>query len=289
MDNLVFESEEFFEKHYLFYLPAILKMPKADMIPVNLDCPSVYRVSIAALKNVEPYMPFVEKLPYLDLPAVHDLKGLACGLSHAHSLYQAVKVSPNELIEQVQKAESLSETFQVDIEALVRHGVIEPVTFPNPPVSAGYKIVAEGLQSRANYLKGNWSKIVGKCSVLPEQINEAIASSALIQNTVALRESGHDPESEVTHIRQGLFTRVVYSYCELRRGVLYYRDHEHDADILVPSLYSVCRSSHRSSSESTASDNAKDKETDTDKLDDQDDTLITKNVPGGPGGNPFTD
>jgi hypothetical protein len=150
--------------------------------------------------------------------------------------------------------------------------------------------VVNELQTRATFLKERWAALSSKSGLELEVVDAALVlcekiDSIIVERNLEPQTRPDDQNITPAELHQRAFTGCVKAYGQSRRVVRYVRYDENDADILIPSLYSVGRSGHKQAQEQTTANSPT--LTSADAPVDAPLPASPEPVPGGPGGNPF--
>ena len=115
------------QEAFLFFLPQAETLPKAELVPYNLDPVLALQNIQTALKSLEPYLPTLKKaLPELPWAQVLDLPALAQAVTFAATQIVATPTALGELRAQLGEASTLRTLLLSTAGALALGGSLPP-------------------------------------------------------------------------------------------------------------------------------------------------------------------
>lgn len=242
MTNLTQRSdvndEILFEESYQRVLPEMRALSPDELMQITIDVPSAISTVLGVVKELPRYRDAMTKqLPEFDLARFDRLEEYAMALSHANTLYATATKPPDDLKAVYEEGLKLRERLHADTTTLVVRELINPSTLKEYTGLVGHKNVATELQILAQVLKESFKQIEGKCAATVPEIDRALKVAARLLRIVGEREQRAAVVQETTDLRNRAFTLFDAAYDEARRGIIYLRWHEGDADTVTPSLY----------------------------------------------------
>jgi hypothetical protein len=219
-------------------LPELQALSPGELIPINLDIPSMVTTTLGALPEIRALRPDIEKnLQTFDLAAFDKLEDYALALKSANGRYLSTLIPSDELKTLVEEAAEVRETLVLDATALARRGILDSSQLRELRGPVGYKNLSTDLETLANALRGSWAKVQGQSAVKLAELTRASNLSTELLRVVGLREQGPGAVSAAADIRVRAFTLLSRTYDAARRAVMYLRWSFNDVDGIAPSLY----------------------------------------------------
>lgn len=232
-----FQGQSAFTAAFERRLGEIKAVREEDLLTVNLDVHGAVATVLGALPEILALRNEISKLPQVDVSVVDSLEDYAMAAGEANSRYATAIAPQEDILALNEEALKLRETLRSDATALAHRGLIDPARLTAFKGLIGYKNVAFELIDWANLIQDCWARIQGKTALTPEELAHAKSVGERLVRAAGLREQGPAVVVEAARIRQQAFTLLVKAYDEVRRGVVFLRWKERDADRIALSLY----------------------------------------------------
>jgi hypothetical protein len=219
-------------------LPEMRALSPGELIPINLDIPSMVTTTLGALPEIRALREEIARnLQTFDLVAFDKMEDYALALKSAHGRYLSSLVPSDELKALVEEATNVRETLVLDATALARRGILDSSQLRELRGAVGYKNLATDLETLANALRGSWAKVQGQSAVTLTELTRASNLSTELLRMVGLKEQGPGATQVVSDLRVRAFTLLARTYDAARSAVMYLRWKFNDVDSIAPSLY----------------------------------------------------
>jgi hypothetical protein len=219
-------------------LPEMRALSPGELIPINLDIPSMVTTTLGALPEIRALREEIARnLQTFDLVAFDKMEDYALALKSAHGRYLSSLVPSDELKALVEEATNVRETLVLDATALARRGILDSSQLRELRGPVGYKNLATDLETLANALRGSWAKVQGQSAVTLVELTRASNLSTELLRMVGLKEQGPGATQVVSDLRVRAFTLLARTYDASRSAVMYLRWKFNDVDSIAPSLY----------------------------------------------------
>ncbi len=226
-----------FETAYDRRLKEIMAVPEEELLPLNFDVHVAISIVLGALGKIEPLIPAVSKLPGIKHARVTALEDYARAAGEASVRFDVATEPPAGIVGLNEAAIALREKFRVSAQSLVNAELLPEDKVAMFQGLTGYRNVAYELAGWANVLQEYWSAIQGKTTVTLEDLGQAKLVAEELVQAAGERDQQPAAVSSAARIRQQAMTLLAGSYDETRRGILYLRWAEGDADTIAPSFY----------------------------------------------------
>jgi hypothetical protein len=235
-------------------LPEIQALSPDELIPINLDVPSVVATTLGALPEIRALrQEIAQQMPAFDLAAFDKLEEYAVALHHAHTQFLMATQPNHGLDELLAEGAALRQTLFLDATALSHRGFIDKNKLNELPGPNGHKNLATDLGTLAAILKESWAEVQSRSGVQEAELERADKLAQRIVRVVGLREQGPAMVAAATDLRLRAFTLLFRTYDNVRRAVTFLRWNGSEADKIAPSLYAG-RSNGRRRSEPPSTD-----------------------------------
>ncbi|MEI8255415.1 MAG: hypothetical protein WCJ30_07040 [Deltaproteobacteria bacterium] len=223
---------------YTQMLPLAREIDPKDLIPVNLDIPTVASTCLAVAERLGPYRAALARLPSYDIGAFDTLGTAALALAVAQADHTYASSPKDSLGTIVDRGILLRRSFGLWGSALADIGLVHRGQLDSIPNAPGYRELAVELTTYVRMFRASdWADIKSKSGLTDALLSEAESISQRILVIVGDRELIPARIAQAAEIRQRMFTLCVRRYDTVRRGVGFVRWEQGDADELAPSLY----------------------------------------------------
>jgi hypothetical protein len=218
-------------------LPAARGLPLGELITINIDVPTAVTTVIGKLPQLRSLVAAIaDELPKFDRTNIDQLETYTLATAHAHALYLSASAPPEAVVKLQLDATTLRDMLYSDAVALANRGLVSGARLGEFKGAVGYKNVAFDLLGLTALLREAWPQIQGNTALKQQELDKADLIGEQLVNAVGTREQ-NGATTEVTQLRQRVFTLFLNAYDQVRRAVSYLRWNEDDVDELVPSLY----------------------------------------------------
>jgi hypothetical protein len=235
-------------------LPELQALSPDELIPINVDVPSVVATTLGALPEIRDLRSEIQQqMPAFDLETFDKLEDYAVALHHAHTQFLMATQPNHGLDELLAEGAALRQTLFLDATALSHRGFIDKNKLNELPGPNGYKNLATDLGTLAAILKESWAQVQSRSGVQEAELERADKLAQRIVRVVGLREQGPAMVAAATDLRLRAFTLLFRTYDNVRRAVTFLRWSGGEADKIAPSFYAG-RSNGRRRPEQPSSD-----------------------------------
>jgi hypothetical protein len=217
---------------------AMSGLTPADLTPINLDVPSVYTLGSGALLKIRSYRERILALPDIWRSLVEKIDDYLLALGHAQALYIAASTPVASIPELYAQLLKQREMLLADSTALATRGLIPGDKLKELRGPISHSDTAFDVLALASILRTNASSIAGKSALTLSDLERAETLADQLLAALGERVVSEEQASSAVLNRQRAFTLFVRAYDEVRRGLVYLRWHDGDADEIAPSLYS---------------------------------------------------
>ncbi len=217
-------------------LPAIEAVSEKELLPVNIDVPSAVMTVLGARPKLEPFRAELERIG-LDSTALDRLEPFALALLSTHASYVASQRPPAPVTELVAAAVRMRDLLHATVVALQRAGVLGDSALDGYRGVVGHKTLVVDLEVLRQALRTPWSAIAGKTAITHATLDQADMIIEQLASAIGEREQAPETVAAAALRRQKAFTLLARTYDVARRGILFLRWREDDADVIAPSLY----------------------------------------------------
>jgi hypothetical protein len=222
---------------YARHLEEILRVPDEQLTRVNLDVMKTVITVLGVCPKVITLREQLANLPGFDVRLLDDLGGVAFALLEANTDYFIASRPPATLGNLLGPAAELRRTLLSDAKVLAHRGLLDRTRFDRLAGPKGARNVAFDLLALSAVLRDQWPTIAGKTAVDPAELVRAEVLAEQLLNALTRRDKKPETIAALSKIRDQAFTRLVWAYDQVRRGIAYLRWNEGDADEIAPSLY----------------------------------------------------
>lgn len=233
----VFEDASEFNAAYERRLAEIKAVPDDELRPLPLDVHATVATVLGALPEIRNLRDEMGKLAYLNLSFVDAVEDYAEATSEANSRYVTALTPAEDIVALNDAAVKMRETIRSDATALANRGLIDPARLTPFKGLVGYKNVGFELMDWATLMRDSWASINGKTALTAQEVQNAKHLGERLVRAAGLREQAPAVLADVARIRRQALSLLVDAYDEVRRGVLFLRWHQDDAETIAPSLY----------------------------------------------------
>lgn len=226
-----------FEERYASLMPEFEAIRVEDLVPVDLDVPLAVATALRALPEILVVLPALAPLPEFDLDRIRRLDEYAMALADAHAAFLKALQPVDSLQPLVEEGSVVRELLLADATALALRGLVDGSRLRQLRGPKGYKNLAFDLQILASIFRRSFAAIQGKCGTTEQEVQSAVRIAAGILRGVGLREQGMTMISAAAELQLRVFTVFTRLYDQARRGVLFLRWDQGDAETIAPSLY----------------------------------------------------
>jgi hypothetical protein len=227
-----------FEEVFKEMLPAMKALRSEEITAVNLCIPG----AVATVLGVRQVLGdlkdrIVDALPEKERDLPKKLLHLALALSHAHTLYLVATRANDPVPSLAEEGMKLRSLLFSDARALVQRGFVDGEALRGYKGAVGYRNLAFDLQMLAHLFRSCPASVRDRSAARTAELQRADELAADILAGLR-RRTVPDPAVEAAaDTRNRAFTLFTRGYDQVRRGVVFLRWNEGDADQLVPSLY----------------------------------------------------
>jgi len=238
INPLPFPTLSTFEEAFIETAPQRSKLDADDLIQINLEIPSAIATVIGALPAAKQLHERMTSLfTAAELAEIDALETYANALSYAHTACLAASQPPAPLQHLFERGGELLDLLVSDATALAKRSIIDSKVLDQLKGGTGYLNIAYDLGAIVHLMRANWSAICSRSAVSPDELEEAELLYQRITRAFAERERQSEAATAAASDRSRAYTLFVHAYDQLRRGAMFIRWKEDDADKFAPSLY----------------------------------------------------
>jgi hypothetical protein len=208
-----------------------------DLLTINLDPLAAASTALGALPRILPFRRELLGLPGFDIKHLDNLETYALASTQTQTVFLGSSMPPERLADLVDEATRLREQLLSDATALAHRGLLNSAKLSTLKGSVGFRNVASDVLTLANMIRGNWATVSGKTGVTEVELDRAEIIGDRLINDIGVREQAPAAAPTAAVERQKAYTLFIRAYDQLRRGMIYLRWNEGDADDIAPSLY----------------------------------------------------
>jgi len=229
------ESDRRAQQNFVRALPKLRELAEAELLHINVNVASSVTTVLRSVPRIQSLRTSLEEaLREFDFGAIDLLDRYAWALRHTHTEYLACSrplSCPSELCDE---AETLRQELLRTASALVARCVIDGARLGQVSYLNSYADLASDLEALASILEHGRRQLVDKSRVKEDELDRA---RWLAQHIVA-DDGGHsESRAQARDLRARAFTLLFRSYDEVRRGIVYLRWNDNDAEEISPSLF----------------------------------------------------
>lgn len=214
-------------------------VPESELVPINVDLANACAIGLATADLLDPLLPEMTELPGFDYDRVVKLRTYALAALYANAVYTA-SLNDRAVATLLEEATPLRENLLIAAEALAHRDILSAPRVAEIRSGQGHHDVADDLIALAALFREAWSAVKGKTVVTIEEVDRAAVLGSQLHAALGARHVGTDGPTGSQNLwktRERAFSLFVHVYNECRRGVLYLRWYEDDADRYAPSFY----------------------------------------------------
>ncbi len=244
------QQSRYFHVAYQRLRPRFAAFPSSSVLRVSLDTTLIVQTVLGVMPELEQLKEEIAwELPRVDLGLINELREMAFAVIHLESLSRGAKGFVSEdSSDPVQQVRHYRSMLLADVQPLVARGLLEPEASTLSRGNSPRNLAFDTLQL-ANYLDRNWDQIQGRSLTTREEIDASRDAVRELLTYLGVKDQGGESEEEVQSNRLKGITLLVKLYEELRWAVRYIRRNTSDADLVMPSLYSLRKSPRRGAPE----------------------------------------
>lgn len=220
-------------------------LPDDVVEQVNLDIPTVVTRALGFWPVLNNHIEAMGALPGFDVARIAKLRDYALALSYWQGCAMGASATPVELTAKVERAIAMREQILTSLTTLASYNVLDASSLARFGGSIAHRRVAQDLIGLRNLVHERWSDIAGRSMLTLDSTDEAMVLAESINQALGDRERAPAIASHAAKQRDKAFTLFASAYDEARRGVLFLRWHEDDADKILPSLYAGRRTTKK--------------------------------------------
>ncbi len=241
------EQSRFFHVAYQRLRPRFAAFPHSGILRVPLDTALIVQTVLGVVPELEQLKEDIAwELPRVELSMINELRETTFAVAHLESLTRGAKGFVSEdAADPLQKVRDFRTVLLADVQPLVARGLLEAEAATLSRGNSPRNIAFDTLQL-ANYLDKNWERIKGRSLTTRDEIDAARDAVRELLTYLGVKDQGGESEEEVLNNRLKGITLLVKLYEELRWAVRYIRRNAGDADLVMPSLYSLRKAPRRS-------------------------------------------
>ncbi len=234
------QQSRYFHVAYQRLRPRFAAVPQSGILRVPLDTGLVVQTVLGVIPELEELQDEIAwELPRVDLAMISELRETAFAVAHLESLMRGAKgFVSQDTADPLQKVRDYRSLLLADTQPLVARGLLEQEASTLSRGNSPRNIAFDTLQL-ANYLDTNWERIQGRSLITREELDAARDAVRELLTYLGVKDQGGESEEEVQSNRLKGLTLLFKLYEELRWAVRYIRRNTGDADLVMPSLYTL--------------------------------------------------
>jgi len=231
-------ARELPQQIYERLVPELKALPANELVAVNLDVPSVVITALGVFQRIAELRGTLQStLCDFDAEQFDKLRDYAYALLQAH-VYLRIAIRPADGLQEVVKnATQLRQTLLLTARLLVGRGLLPERPLKRLRRRKGYINLADDINTLTCLLRNHWSVIADRCGITAEDLRQSELLTLELMHIVGSRRCKVEKIPEAADMRIRAFTACTRAYDNIRRGIVYLRRHEGDAESLMPSLY----------------------------------------------------
>lgn len=226
------------DEAYARVLPEAMALPQDSLLTINVDVHGAVITTIGVATKLPAHEEGLRALPGFHAAMLAKFPDYILALYSAHTRY-VFAMTPVELLpELLEKATGWRDILLTEARSLVARQLVKAELLKELTGTHGFRNVAFDLSGLTQIFKSGWSQIEGNTGIKLSQLQEVDKLALKMNGAIAQREQSPARIAAATDIRLRMFTLFFNAYDEIRRGILFLRWHQNDADEIAPSIYS---------------------------------------------------
>lgn len=226
----------------------ILEAAKTECPPVLLDVPYAVRVMTTISGNIAPYRARLATLPDFDMDAVNKLELRTRALTYAHARHAWTLESAPALEVLVEEVKVARRVLNTELELMQVRGLI-PQDAVKLQGTTKHLAMAADVNAICSVFRENWAVVSAEIGNKVSHVSAAMASAEKLINAVSRAAEVKEKAKGTSLMRAAAWKLAYASFKEVERGIAYFRFHQGDADVLVPSVFDRSSSGRRDDAE----------------------------------------
>lgn len=237
------------KRAYLQLVPQYRAIPADRVIRITLDVTYCVTHTFGVLAEVEKLKDDLEReCPTLPKDLPHQLRQAAYGLAYAETMKRGAADAPEEdRDDPVAAVRAIRDHLAGDVVPLIKRGRVSgesvKLSQGNSPRNVAFDVL-----KLVSAIDGNLEYLDGRSLTTRADLEAAAAAAENLLEYLGTKEQSTENAEEVSLMRQRAMTLFVELFEELRWGVRFTRRKQKDANLIMPSLYTL-RAKRKSAAE----------------------------------------
>jgi hypothetical protein len=226
------------DEAYERVLPEAIQLTSAQVRGINLDIDKAIALAMAVAKRIAPFESRLRTLTEFPVERLDALADYTLALYSAHLRYKYATSRTEVLPALSEAAHRWRSILLAEAKSLVERELIPAEHLDALIGHQGFRCVARDLGGLVQIFKVNWERIKDDTGLKRAKVDEVGQLALKLTGAIATRKRTPEEIQAAKDIRERVFTLFSGAYDTIRRAIQYLRGARHDADELVPSLYS---------------------------------------------------
>lgn len=236
---------------YSAYKDLIAAVSDDVLVHINVDVASVVTMIVGSWPEVAGRRAELAALPNFDAVEFDRFERLVLALAHTQAVYLGASTPAGMLPALAIDGVKARDLFLDEVRLLAKRGLVDGSFTDSFRNGQGYKTIAFELAALVNCLRTLPPAAAARVHVTHEELDAADAIARAITQELGLREQAPVVAAAASRTRSQAFTLVANTWDQIRRGMIYLRWNEGDADEIAPSIYATRAPRGRTASEVT--------------------------------------
>ena len=214
--------------------------PDSELVTINLDVETTASMILALAPRIAGLSPQITALAGIDRRRVENVGRYALACLAVNLAAERAGPRPGATAAMIAEAQPLRALLRVNADGLALAGCLPRAEVARIRSGRGLLHVASGLVALAELYHEHWDAIADKTPVTRPEIERSLTLGTAMLKAIGGRDLDPDPSvgaEDPLRARHRAFSLLLAAYDECRRGVVFLRWREGDADTFTPSLY----------------------------------------------------
>lgn len=217
--------------------PELEAIARDQLLPLNVDASAVTTSALGIIPRLAEFRPELSLMPRFDLARFDRLETYVLALRYADSRHTMAVKPKDGLRDLAKEGAQLRQLLTSETRTLILRGVLRAEVLAGLRGGRGFFELSADLQSLAVLLDETRPKAAGLSGVTQEEIGRAARISLEMARTRGRRRFSREDIQAAAELRLRAFTRLMWTYEDAQRAIIYLCGRERDPTPIVPSLY----------------------------------------------------